>query len=141
MKLNQIIYTSQTTKKLEFKDVREMAIKFQGNNKTKGLTGLLVYGNRFFMQILEGKQAEVNSLYHTISNDDRHKEITILNYSQIAVRQFEDWSMGCLLIDSQPEIRKIVEEYFEDNTFNPYTLSPSLAYLFLTEIGQYYKKA
>ena len=141
MKLNQIVYASKTKKKLEFKDVREMAGKFDASNKLRDITGLLIYGNGYFMQILEGEQFDINELYHKIAIDGRHEGITVLNYAQIALRQFNEWSMGCLLIDSQPEIKEIVEEYFEDNTFNPYNLSPEQANLFLSEVGQYYRRS
>lgn len=63
-------------------------------NRANGLTGLLVYDGRRFMQYLEGDEAKVRSLYDRIKNDPRHFALVILRESTGEVRQFADWDMA-----------------------------------------------
>ena len=140
MKTNQLIYASRTKKKLEFQDVRTMAKQFAIKNRSLCITGLLIYGNNFFMQILEGHQEDINNLYLKIAQDKRHGDLRLLNYSKIVQRQFDQWNMGCLLLETQPEVKLIVDNYFENEKFEPFNLTPDQANLFMNEIGQFYLK-
>lgn len=64
------------------------------HNREDGITGMLLYANGNFMQVLEGDATAVHRTYARIAKDPRHKNLTILLEEQIATRQFEGWSMG-----------------------------------------------
>ncbi|MDQ8205114.1 BLUF domain-containing protein [Pelagicoccus sp. SDUM812003] len=63
------------------------------NNNRDGITGMLVLSGDQFLQVLEGPSDKVNQLYGKIVADDRHHDVTLVSYEQIANRYFEDWSM------------------------------------------------
>jgi hypothetical protein len=75
----------------ELNNLLEMA---RVNNKTKSITGLLLYIDGDFIQIIEGDDFEVNNLYSNIQFDKRHKNIICVSDEKITKRQFPEWSMG-----------------------------------------------
>ena len=60
----------------------------------KGITGLLVYAQRRFLQILEGDQQQVLELYDSIKHNPGHKNAMVLLDDEVDERMFPDWSMG-----------------------------------------------
>ncbi len=66
----------------------------QRRNRADGLTGLLVYDGRRFMQYLEGSEDKVRGLYARIERDPRHYAIVPLRESFAETRQFADWDMA-----------------------------------------------
>jgi hypothetical protein len=65
-------------------------------NRVKGLTGLLVFDGRRFMQYLEGDETVIRTLYAKIRTDPRHFAVVTLRESEGNVRQFADWDMAML---------------------------------------------
>ncbi|QKG58011.1 BLUF domain-containing protein [Hymenobacter sp. BRD128] len=63
-------------------------------NARHGLTGILLYGQDQFFQVLEGDQLTVHALYARIQQDPRHRDVTTLVDKAIAQRSFADWSMA-----------------------------------------------
>ena len=55
---------------------------------------MLCYSDDLFLQVLEGGRDEVCELYNTIVRDDRHSNVRILIYEEIAERRFGNWTMG-----------------------------------------------
>ncbi|GGB15724.1 hypothetical protein GCM10011380_01470 [Sphingomonas metalli] len=64
------------------------------NNVRDGVTGLLLYDGRRFLQVLEGEEADVVRVFDRISRDPRHRAIVILSRRTIEAREFGDWSMA-----------------------------------------------
>jgi hypothetical protein len=63
-------------------------------NTRLGITGLLLYKDGAFMQVLEGEDLCVENLYSTIEKDPRHRACTLLRWEVIKERCFPAWSMG-----------------------------------------------
>jgi hypothetical protein len=55
---------------------------------------------RQLLQVLEGEEGAVRSLYAKISRDPRHKGYILLQ-STLQERQFPDWSMGFRDLESE----------------------------------------
>lgn len=64
------------------------------NNARLGITGMLLYGNNTFVQILEGEEKNVNELMNKIKEDPRHTDFQVLKKKTIDRREYADWSMG-----------------------------------------------
>lgn len=65
------------------------------NNTRAGLTGMLMYKEGRFMQVLEGEDDAVRRLYAIIAADPRHDDVRMLLDDQIPERRFAEWSMAC----------------------------------------------
>lgn len=101
----------------------------QKNNLKANITGILFFGDDYFVQCLEGGREVVSKLFAKIGNDKRHSDIILLSYDEIAERSFADWSMKfVLLTDSNKEI---IKKYSITDDFNPYLMSADSAYRFL----------
>lgn len=94
--LIQLTYASRATSLLRPGDVKDILSRSQRNNAAQGITGALCLANGIFLQQLEGDRQAVNQIYHRILRDARHSEPAILNFGEIAVRRFSNWSMGLL---------------------------------------------
>lgn len=74
------------------------------NNAQLGITGMLLYRNGRFLQVLEGQRENVLALIQTIRRDPRQKAFTVL-YESEWPRLFAQWHMDFRkLIGSAPSL-------------------------------------
>jgi len=64
------------------------------SNKLADVTGLLVYVDGKFLQVLEGEQEVVTVLFEKISKDRRHKDVKVVYETGIERRTFNAWQMA-----------------------------------------------
>ena len=68
---------------------------FQKNNTAIDVTGLLLYnGHGICIQVLEGEQAVIETLYDKIQRDFRHRCVNYIGKKVIEKRSFPNWTMG-----------------------------------------------
>ena len=75
-------------------EVRDILACSRRNNARDGITGGLLFSEGVFAQVLEGPAAAVERAFERIQCDERHGEVTVLQASPIAARDFPDWSMA-----------------------------------------------
>jgi hypothetical protein len=97
-RLLRLTYASRAADWLTRHDLRAIAESAQRHNRARGLTGLLLYVEGDFLQVIEGPGAAVEQLYETIEADPRNTWVTRLATERILRRAFADWSMGCFEI-------------------------------------------
>jgi len=66
----------------------------QQNNTVSKLSGMLLYCEGTFVQVLEGDREHLHNTYVKIVGDPRHKGIIRLAGGEIAERIFPHWTMG-----------------------------------------------
>jgi hypothetical protein len=121
MRMVRLVYASTFNDEVdpsELKNIHEVARK---NNAEFDVSGVLIFGNNYFLQCLEGGRENVNKIYDKISRDKRHKNSMILSYEESHVRMFEKWSMKLLILTK--EKKDIVKRYSRTGIFNPYEMS------------------
>jgi hypothetical protein len=64
------------------------------NNGAQGITGMLLFIEGSFFQVLEGDAVVVDRVYEVIARDARHDRVTQIIREPIAQRSFGEWSMG-----------------------------------------------
>jgi len=79
--------------------ITEILIAAHRNNHPRGVTGVLLYQNQFFVQVLEGKPDDVQYIFDKIKNDPRHSNVTVIQQNPIKKRGFPTWSMGFKNLD------------------------------------------
>lgn len=94
MKPHFLIYVSIANQEFRDDNLLELLRQSRERNEGDGITGMLLYKNRRFMQLLEGPETAVRETYARILRDPRHREVTILLEGEMAERDFADWSMG-----------------------------------------------
>lgn len=90
----QAIYISAATQQFSSEELAELLAKARENNTENGVSGLLVYHQGSFLQILEGPADAVEKTLDIIASDPRHTNIRILFKDQVEAPEYEEWSMG-----------------------------------------------
>jgi Sensors of blue-light using FAD len=94
MALYEIIYVSLAARDLPPEELAQLLDKARAHNAAQGVTGMMIYHRREFMQLLEGEQATVQALYDRIASDPRHQQLRIFWEGPIHERGFPDWGMA-----------------------------------------------
>jgi len=92
--LVRCLYASRVAETLSAAALDSILAQSRKNNPGLGITGLLCFTNDIFVQVIEGGRDEVCELFNSIVRDDRHHEVRLLVYEEIAERQFGGWTMG-----------------------------------------------
>ncbi len=100
----------------EIEDICEVA---QRENPRHEITGVLFHENGYFVQAIEGPEAELHQLMDNIKNDPRHTGLQVLIDKEVVRRTFPDWGMrGLSLADHtlfNPETVVYLQGIFEQN--------------------------
>lgn len=100
MAFARLIYSSRKSDWVEVPDLLRLLDKATENNKRNGITGLLCFTHDRFLQVLEGDASSINQLYSKIIVDKRHTEVILVDYSSCLKREFPDWAMGFVDLDT-----------------------------------------
>ncbi|UGS22836.1 BLUF domain-containing protein [Flavobacterium channae] len=97
--MQRIIYLSSGVKIFSDEEINELLNVSRVNNQKSGITGLLLYSDGNFMQILEGKKEAIENTYSKILTDSRHRNIILISNETIKKRNFSEWKMGYSVIN------------------------------------------
>lgn len=103
--LSQYLYIS-TAPTLPREEVDDILAASARNNPARGITGLLLFNGRNFLQLLEGEEGEVSALMETITADPRHSGVSVLDRRSITARACPDWAMSRVMIAESIESRR-----------------------------------
>jgi hypothetical protein len=88
------IYASAATRDYQTKELADLLERARETNDRLGLTGMLLYIEGSFFQILEGAPEVVDALFAKIEQDKRHTRVTKIIREPIPKRSFGAWTMG-----------------------------------------------
>jgi Sensors of blue-light using FAD len=92
--LYSLIYVSSASQPFTTAELTKLLQGARERNTSLGVSGMLLYKDGNFMQLLEGEEEAVLSLYRLIAGDTRHKGAMTLLKGSVQTRSFPDWSMG-----------------------------------------------
>ena len=111
--LQQIVYVSAATRAMDEPDLRDLLAEARHFNEANGVTGMLLYCDDTFMQVLEGARTVLEPLYVRICRDRRHArvlsvrddwdkfklwDLSVRN-EEVRERSFGGWSMAFHALD------------------------------------------
>lgn len=105
MSLCCLVYTSMSNQKMSDDNLKELLKKSRLKNEKLNITGMLLYLEPFFIQILEGEEERINEIINVIKQDSRHYKVKVIYKKPIEQRSFPHWTMG---------FNKLNDEDFED---------------------------
>ena len=97
--LHHLGYVSTETVRFSEEALVALLSEARNANADRGVTGLLLYREGSFYQVLEGSESAVMATFQEIEGDPRHKEVRILFHGETDAREFADWKMGFLNLD------------------------------------------
>ena len=93
--LYQLAYTIFSRLPLQEATLSDILGASRRNNSRDEITGILMYEDRTFFQVLEGEQSAVEDCYYNrIFKDPRHCRLSLYWYGLAERRLFSDWAMG-----------------------------------------------
>ena len=112
-----IIYASVETESFAPAQLAKLLQQARAENERQELTGMLLYSDGNFFQVLEGEPEVVDALYAKLHHDKRHAQLTMIVREPIARRYFGDWSMGFTSVSSK-ELRGVegLNDFFQDGS-------------------------
>lgn len=90
----QLIYVSTAVEQMSPDQLRELLSVSRRNNTGDGVTGMLLYHEGSFFQVLEGDEDAVLGVFRRVEQDSRHRMVTVLMEQEVPKRAFGDWSMA-----------------------------------------------
>ena len=87
-------YVSSATRPLSDADLADLLAACWQANRAAGVTGMLVYRDGLFLQVIEGAPAVVRALMDRIRRDPRHRDVTTFYEQPLAERDFAGWAMA-----------------------------------------------
>ncbi len=109
-----ITYVSSAVQQFRDATLLDLVEQCQGNNTRLGVTGVLVYSDGNFMQVIEGPDLVTHALYYRIRRDDRHRDVTTVHMQALEGREFQGWSMAYNILAPRPLRTSTIPQAFLD---------------------------
>ena len=111
-----LVYVSYTRHPWDEVALNELLHQSRVNNNERGITGLLIYSESKFIQVLEGEKEDVITLFDRIQSDTRHYKVSIIIEGTLKKRNYPDWTMAYKSISSDDLVKQLgfvdVRDYF-----------------------------
>ena len=92
--MQRIIYLSSSRDPMPDADIAALLAVSRRNNTAAGITGLLLYHEQSFLQVLEGEEPALSACFGRIAQDPRHRNLIMLWRDAVNTRAFGAWQMG-----------------------------------------------
>lgn len=116
--LRRVVYTSCATSANPRNDRESILASSRRNNGLDGISGVLWFENKRYLQLLEGPPESVGSTLDRIRVDPRHSDLVVLEDSEQHERIFGDWAMagvpGDQPADGSVRLRQLLRNAPED---------------------------
>ncbi|WP_201617808.1 BLUF domain-containing protein [Psychrobacter urativorans] len=115
-------------------EVARILEQAQRNNERKGITGVLVINENYFLQSIEGARPIINELLRELVKDDRHFSLQVIECREVEQRRWNKWSMKYLTLGDQ-DIEYVLK-FSAGTDFNPYLMSTSQIMMFIDTLSE-----
>jgi len=116
--MKRLIYLSSAWDQFQPEDLASLLAVARRNNIRDGLTGVLLFHDGSFMQVLEGDAEAVDRVFRRIRKDGRHNRILVLSQTEGVTRLFPGWAMALARPDAlamdDPEGVRPIHKVMED---------------------------
>jgi hypothetical protein len=95
----ELVYTSAAVRPFSPAELRGILERARPTNQKLGISGILLYKNGTFLQVLEGDEEPIRAQFVRIAKDPRHGRVRVVRQGAITRRSFGAWSMGFVSLD------------------------------------------
>ena len=122
-----IVYVSEATVQLSEPELLRLLQQARAEHEQAHLTGLLLYNEGRFLQVLEGPPEPVREFFARIAADPRHCKLEVLADGPRPGRDFSHWHMGFAALlperyDQLPNYRPLAQLLAGTETTHVYSL-------------------
>ncbi len=93
--METLVYISSTQQSMSQQEIQNILTASRRNNERNDITGVLLYAECGFIQVLEGRKHHIDQTYRKILCDPRHNNILVLYREAVNERSFPQWVMAC----------------------------------------------
>lgn len=97
----QLAYTSIANREMKQSALLSLLQQARMFNSKHNVSGILLYKDKSFFQVLEGETESIDKLMLSISGDTRHRSVNIIYRRALETRNFVAWSMGFVNIEEE----------------------------------------
>ncbi|MBK5214414.1 MAG: BLUF domain-containing protein [Flavobacteriaceae bacterium] len=105
--LHTLCYISNSVDLWQSPKLEEFFSYVKTKNIFRNITGLLLYNEGTFLQVLEGEIDDINTLLSKIEKDERHNQITVIMHREINHRFFESYQTGLVLYREEKYLKRL----------------------------------
>ena len=116
-----IIYVSSAIEPFSNEQLVDLLALARAKNSEKHITGMLLYHDGDFMQVIEGEKNAVLTLFAKLCLDPRHQNVMTLMEGEVEARSFSEWSMGFKVLSDDAAASL---DGFDDFMKNPLSEEP-----------------
>jgi len=98
--LSQLVYVSNRKPSCTQAEIDKIVAACVKNNPSLNITGVLLYSDTKFIQLVEGESKTITGLYDKIKTDPRHSNPIMISYNAIKEKAFPGWHMGTKTISN-----------------------------------------
>lgn len=91
--LERLVYISAAAEQISEQMVEHILDVSRARNAAAGVTGLLIGGSNWWMQVLEGELPRLEPIWASIRSDARHSPVVLVQRRPRRSRSFGDWSL------------------------------------------------
>jgi Sensors of blue-light using FAD len=117
MQLCQLIYFSMK-QDLGPGGIESILDRSREQNLKNDVTGVLLFNQDYFLQLLEGSREQVTSTFCRVAADPRHGTVTLISVQDIDERDFPDWNMG-YVPSTSPVLNAALRKYSPTGEASP----------------------
>lgn len=92
--LSQLVYVSNRKSNCTNEEIEKILASCKKNNPPLNITGVLLFSDTKFIQLVEGDAKVIMALYDKIKKDNRHTSPMMISYNPIKEKSFPSWHMG-----------------------------------------------
>ena len=92
--VHYLCYISSEKIALEENDLLEMLFEYRKKYEEHSITGILLYFEGHFVELIEGDKEIIRSAFRKTNADKRHKAVFKITESEAEERKFSSWSMA-----------------------------------------------
>lgn len=112
IEIDQILYCSLSPHAMDEEGLKALTSSFASLNRMDQITGLLMYSDQVFLQMIEGSPEAVDHLWSRILRDPRHYGIVQLyHYRELERRTCDAWDMQLVSFET---LRSIVHNAYAE---------------------------
>lgn len=92
--LSQLVYVSNRKPNCTQEEIDKILLSCKKNNPPMNITGVLLYSDKKFIQLVEGEAKVITELYDKIKEDNRHGNPMMISFGPIREKAFPSWHMA-----------------------------------------------
>lgn len=113
------VYRSKARTNIADADIEAILQSSRRHNEATGVSGMLLLGKGYFVQIIEGTGPTVERTYRRILSDPRHADAVLLYDGSGEPRRFGGWPLGFARMEPHVRVSSVARFLQHDHEANP----------------------